>query len=198
MKLIYKGLFKNNSQLPIGILPEGAVRIRAPETLYKQIAVSIITFIPAGMLVALFVVGSYLLHGDLSNVGFNGRGMAVTLLTFIPHEILHAICFGKGAEVELYARPPALLVTCVKPLTKARFIFMSLLPNLVFGWIPLLIWILLPPYHGAGQLLFTASTFAILLGGGDYMNVFYTLMQQPKGSMQQISGINSYWFMPDK
>ena len=198
MKIIYKGFFRDNSQLPVGVLPKNAVRIKAPESLYKQIAVSVITFIPAGLLVGLFVLGSYLLHGDLSSAGFNGWGMGVVLLTFIPHEILHAVCFGRGAEVELFARPPALLVTCVKPLSKARFIFMSMLPNLVFGWIPLLVWMLLPYCGGVSHLLFTASVFAILLGGGDYMNVFYTLFQQPRGSMQQISGINSYWFMPDE
>ena len=198
MKIIYKGFFKDNSQLPIGVLPKNAVKFKTPDTLYKQITVSVITFIPAGLLVALFVLGAYLLHGDTSTVGFNGWGMAVVLLTFIPHEILHAVCFGKGVEVELYARPPAFFVTCVKPLSKASFIFMSMFPNLVFGWIPLLIWMLLP-YHGeASHMLFTASVFAILLGGGDYMNVFYTLQQQPNGSMQQISGINSYWFMPEE
>jgi len=71
-----------------------------------------------------------------------------------------------------------------------------MLPNLVFGWIPLFIWMLLPYHEGTSHILFTASVFAVLLGGGDYMNVFYTLCQQPNGSMQQISGINSYWFMP--
>ena len=198
MKIIYKGLFRDNSQLPIGILPENAVKIRAPESLYKQLAISVVTFIPAGLLVALFVIGSYLLHGNLSAVGFNGWGLAWYFVICIPHELLHAICFGKGAEVELFARPPAWLITCVKPLSKPRFIFMCMLPNLVFGWIPLLVWMLLP-YHGAAShILFTASVFGILLGGGDYMNVFYTLQQQPKGSMQQISGITSYWFMPKK
>ena len=196
VKIIYKGFFRDNSQLPTGILPENAVKFKGPDSLYKQIAVSVVTFIPAGLVVALFVFGSYLLHGNLLSVGFNGRGMAVVLLTFIPHEILHAICFGKGAIVELYARPPAFFVTCVKPLSKSRFIFMSMLPNLVFGWIPLFVWVVLPYYGGVNHLLFTASVFAILLGGGDYMNVFNTLYQQPKGSMQQISGINSYWFMP--
>ncbi|MCL2051714.1 MAG: hypothetical protein FWG91_08320 [Lachnospiraceae bacterium] len=74
MKLVYKGFFKDNSQLPVGVLPKNAVKFKAPDTLYKQIAVSVITFIPACLLVALFVLGAYLLHGDISTVGFNGWG----------------------------------------------------------------------------------------------------------------------------
>ena len=60
MRIIYKGVFKDNSQLPIGVLSENAVKFRVPESLYKQMAISIVTFIPAGLLIALFVVGSYL------------------------------------------------------------------------------------------------------------------------------------------
>jgi hypothetical protein len=198
MKIAYKGLFRDDSQLPIGVLPENATRIKAPVSLHKFIAASTITFIPAGLLIALFVLGSYLLHGGLSSVGFNGWGLMWYFLICIPHEILHAICFGKGAEAELYARPPAWIIVCTQPLSKMRFILMCMLPNLVFGWIPLLIWMLLPYYGGVSHLLFTVSVFGILLGGGDYMNVFNTLHQQPNGSMQQISGSNSYWFTPNE
>ena len=198
MKIIYKGLFKDNSQFPIGVLPENAVKINAPESIHKQMLISLITIIPAGLLVLPFIYGSYLLHGDLSSVGFRFMGMAWYFVVCIPHELLHAICFGKNAEILLFASPPAWMIHCVKPLSKSRYILMCMLPNIVFGWIPLFIWMLLPYYEGISHILFTASVFAIVLGGGDYMNIFYTLKQQPNGSLQQLSGSMSYWFMPEK
>ena len=196
MKIIFKGLFRDNSQFPIGIIPENAVKFKAPESFGKQVLVSLITFIPAGLLILPFVLGSYLLHGDLSSVGFRFLGMAWFFIICIPHELLHAICFGKDAEILLFTRPPAWMIHCVKPLCKSRYILMCMLPNIVFGWLPLFIWMLLPFNEVISHLMFTASVTAILAGAGDYMNVFYTLQQQPKGSLQQLSGVDSYWFMP--
>jgi hypothetical protein len=89
-----------------------------------------------------------------------------------------------------------MFVTSAQPVTKARFIFLSLFPNLVFGWLPLAVWTFLP-YNGAySNHLFTFAFFSILFGVGDYMNAFNAARQMPKGSMQQISGFNSYWYMP--
>ena len=198
MKIIFKGLFKDNSQLPVGVIPENAVKIKAPESVFKQMLVSLITIFPAGLLVLLFVLGSYLLHGNLSSVGFRFLGMAWFFIICIPHELLHAVCFGKDTEILLFTRPPAWLIHCVKPLSKSRFILMCMLPNIIFGWLPLLIWMLLPYNEGISHIMFTASVTAIIVGAGDYMNVLYTLNQQPKGSLQQLSGVDSYWFMPEK
>ena len=115
MKIIYKGFFKDNSQLPIGVLPENAVKFKAPESVPKQILVSLITILPAGLLVLPFVLGSYLLHGDLSAVGFRPLGLAWYFIICIPHELLHALCFGKNTEILLFARPPSWFIHCVKP-----------------------------------------------------------------------------------
>ncbi|MCL2003932.1 MAG: DUF3267 domain-containing protein, partial [Oscillospiraceae bacterium] len=87
----------------------------------------------------------------------------------------------------------SLFVTSTQPITKARYIFMSLFPNLVFGWLPLAVWMVVLPYNSD---LLTFAVFSILFGIGDYMNVFNAVRQMPKGSMQQLSGFNSYWFIP--
>ena len=36
------------------------------------------------------------------------------------------------------------------------------------------------------------------MGSGDFMNIYNTIKQVPKGAMTQISGFNSYWFFEEK
>ena len=200
MKLIYKGIYKNEDQLPKGILPYNAVKFKEPETTGMLILVAALFMLPALILVALIMLSSAFLHGGL-NLQRNSfayiTGLVLSFLTIYPHELLHALCFGKNAEVELFIAPKKLMVFVIstQPVTKMRFIFLSLLPNLVFGWFPLLLWAVLP-YHNISNFVFCFSIMSILFGVGDYLNVFNAIRQMPKGSMQQLSGFHSYWFMP--
>ena len=202
MKLVYKGKFVNEDSLPKGILPESAVKFKEPGTLAKLTLYSSIFVLPALLLVCLFMAVSSLLHGGSSLVIRSGHlliGFLLSALTLLPHELLHAVCFGKDAEVELYIAPKQLaaFVISTRPISKGRFIFLSLLPNLVFGWIPLAIWALLPYLGAFSDVLFIFSVMSVMLGVGDYLNVFNAARQMPKGSMQQLSGFNSYWFMKE-
>jgi len=197
MKLIYRGIFKSNEQLPIGVLPENAVKFKEPKNMAETMIVASIFILPAMLGVFLFLLGSRLLHGNLE-VNVTLIGLLLAMLSLVPHEYLHAMCFGKEAEVELFIAPKqiALFVTSTQPITKGRFIFMSLFPNLAFGWLPLAVWMFLPYNTVFSDHLLTFSVLSILFGIGDYMNVFNAVRQMPKGSMQQISGFNSYWFIP--
>jgi len=197
MKLIYKGLYKSKEQLPVGILPENAVKFKEPDNMAMALIISTLFVIPAFLGVVPFLLGSRLIHGDLT-INLTWLGMIIAALFIIPHEFLHAICFGKEAEVEFFIAPKqvALFVVSTQPITKARFIFLSFLPNMVFGWLPLAVWMILPFNAILSNHLFTFSVISILFGVGDYMNVFNAVRQMPKGSMQQLSGLNSYWFMP--
>ena len=201
MKLVYKSNFKGMDQLPLGELPPDAVKFKEPESM-ETLTVKVILFsIPALPLIALIIMGSRFLHGTF-NFEFVllpfAAGIGISILSLLPHELLHAICFGKGAVVELYIALThgMLFVVSTHPITKMRFIFLSLLPNLLLGWLPLIIWAVLPYVEMYSTILFTCSIINILGGGGDYMNTYNALRQMPKGSMQQLSGFNSYWFMP--
>jgi len=203
LKLIYRGEYRSEDQLPKGNLPQNAIRFDEPETAEALVRRAAWFCVPAGAFIALVVAVSALFSGFVkinpASPAFFA-GMALFLLALLPHELLHAVCFGKDAEVELYIsiKNMMLFVVCAKPISKRRFIFMSLLPNVVLGALPLLVWAALP-YDGVfSNLLFSFSVMAILGGVGDYLNVFNALRQMPKGSMQQLSGFHSYWFLPEK
>ncbi|MGI6151162.1 MAG: DUF3267 domain-containing protein [Christensenellales bacterium] len=201
MKLIYKGNYKGEEQPPKGELPADAVRFDEPETPEELTKAAFRFAVPTVLLVALVVLLSAAFSGGFKLNLFSPYlylGALLFLFALLPHELLHAICFSRGHEVELYVsfRHMMLFVVCVQPISKGRFIFMSLLPNLVLGWLPLLVWAVLPYGEVRSNLLFSFSVMAVLGGVGDYLNAFNALRQMPKGSMQQLSGFHSYWFMP--
>ena len=200
MKLTYRGTFKDAEQLDKGILPENAVKFIEPED-PAQLNIAAAKFlIPAFMLVVILMgISSLIYKGLVFHFTLSGFIIAFILafLTLLPHEYLHAVCFGKGVDVDMYVIPKQAMVFVYSthPISKARFIFMSLLPNIVFGWIPMLVWVILP-YSQLSTVLFIFAAMSISFGGGDYLNTYNASRQMPKGSMQQLSGFNSYWFIP--
>ena len=86
-----------------------------------------------------------------------------------------------------------LFVVGIEDMSKARFVFMSLLPNLVFGWIPYILFLIHPQWMFLGVL----GAISIPMGIGDYYNVYNCLTQVPKGALVYLSGMHSYWYVSD-
>ncbi|MBQ5672013.1 MAG: DUF3267 domain-containing protein, partial [Oscillospiraceae bacterium] len=120
-------------------------------------------------------------------------GLVVPFMTLFPHELLHAVCF-KG-EVELWTnfKMGMLFVVGTEDMSKARFVCMSLLPNLVFGWIPYVLFMIHPQWVFFGAL----GAISIPMGIGDYYNGYNCLTQVPKGALVYLSGMHSYWYVSD-
>ena len=200
MKLIYRGRYTGEAQLPRADLPPGAVPFREPsDTAALNRAAMKWSLLALAAAAALGVVTIPLRGGLVLGAGlWFVVGFAASFLTLLPHELLHGLCFGRGAEVHLFVSPKDLMafVVCTRPVSRGWFIFMSLLPNLVFGWLPFLLWCLTPCGGGWSDVLLWFSFCCISFGGGDYMNVWNALRQMPRGSVQQISGFHSYWYMP--
>ncbi|MHB8130977.1 MAG: DUF3267 domain-containing protein, partial [Mobilitalea sp.] len=88
-------------------------------------------------------------------------------------------------------------VISTHPTSKARFIFLSALPSLVFGILPLIIWLFIPPqFQPLGNIIYSFGLFNLFFGCGDFMNIFNATIQMPKGAITQLSGFHSYWYMP--
>ena len=201
MNLEWKGIYKNVDQLPVGDLPERAVKFKEPDSMLKLNVIASLFVIPVIILIILAIIlKSYLIGEGIYIVYFNFPAIILALLSIFPHELLHAICFPKNQKVQLWLMPAFMgaFVVSTAPISKRRFIFLSLLPNVVFGLIPLIIWLFLPQDTELAAFVFTFSILCLSFGVGDYLNVFNASLQMPKGSIQQLSGMNSYWYMPDE
>jgi len=189
MKLKYKGKFDgNNDLLPHGELEKhkNAVKFKECDDIKKlMIVLNIAALGLIIILAAIFILRT----GDPNKI--STIGMIIACLTLIPHEILHAICF-KG-DVDMYMATGGAFVCGTETMSKFRFIFMSMLPNIIFGFIPFTLFLIFPNLNVLGTLGF----MAIPMGLGDYYNVFNALTQMPKGARCFMEKQNSYWYMPE-
>lgn len=121
-------------------------------------------------------------------------GFGLSVLVLFPHEFLHAICMKEDVYLYTNFKNGILFVTGPEDMSKARFVFMSLLPNLVFGVIPFVLFMIWPELVVLGVL----GALSIGAGAGDYYNVFHALTQMPRGARTYLYQFNSWWYLPEK
>ncbi len=192
MKLHYMGKYNLDPEsLPRGEHMPGAAPFKEVEDTRQM------SLIANGASVVLIVLQGILAAARCRLFLWDARwqlplGCAASMLALFPHELLHAVCFKD--DVYLYTNWAQGLLFVVGPetMSKARFIFMSLLPNLVFGFVPYVVGMIWP------RLIFCLAmgTLCIGMGAGDYYNVFNAATQMPKGSRTYLYGFHSWWYMP--
>ena len=197
MKLTFKKGYDGDVGKPPVRTVEGAVAFREPETIEKLsvIANTLALIITIPLLVAVFFIhgGVRAFSGNFDRFLLHLVIASVAMLISMPvHEILHAICFRENVEFYTYLRKGLMFVIGTESMTKRRFIFMSLLPNVVFGLIPFVLFIFFPSALWLG--LFGATSLGA--GAGDYINVFHAATQMPRGALCYMSSNRSYWYMP--
>lgn len=189
MILHYGGKYTDDSVLPKRNLPVGSVKFREPESMEelgkKAAAISVPIFI---LLAATPLLLGINLKEFLSVSGLLG---VILSLVFAPiHEILHAVCFKEDVYLFTDLKRGMLFVIGTESMTRGRFIFMSILPNLILGFLPYLFFL----YHKEAVVLGAMGIMAVPMGTGDYLNIWNALCQMPKGTKTFLSGMNSYWY----
>ncbi len=199
LKLVWKGKFKDVGDLPIGDLPEGAVMIGETETareIAKTIRISlipVILFLLVVILIRIKIGGFF----SLGNV-INPWGVVLIPFAILPHEFLHAIVFPKGSEIEMWysIKEMTAIVKTNSAISKKRFIFLSILPNIILGFLPLILWIFIPnSMEFWGSILFTFGFIELIMGVSDFMNIYNSIKQVPSRAKIQVAGLNSYWYI---
>lgn len=191
MKLIYKGKFSGSIEdLPHGEHKPGAVQFKEPDMKKFAVIMNVLSFVITLGLLAWVIIktgfeGIYTLSSLIAAI--------LVILSLFPHELLHAICFKH--EVYLYTnlRQGMLFVVGTEDMSKTRFIVMSLLPNIVFGFLPFVLWLVFPGLSFLGIF----GALSIGAGAGDYFNVVNAIMQMPKGARTYLYSFHSYWYMPN-
>jgi hypothetical protein len=199
MKIVWKGKYISKEQLPIVILPSNAVKFKEPSTFLTLNLFAGIFVIPVTIIVgtAFYIKTLLGLTVDFYDM-FDIWGMLIALIMIIPHEFLHAIAFPKQAEVQIWysIKNMMLFAYSTYPTSKLRFIYSSLLPSIIFGVVPLMAWFFIPnEFFQASKTIFSFASFSLILGIGDFLNVYNAAIQMPRNSIIQLSGFHSYWYL---
>ena len=143
-----------------------------------------------GLAMVVMVIFLILVKLRSHGADFSLIGMILAIVCMVPHEFLHAICF-KG-DVEMYngLSQGLLFVYGTEDMSKTRFVMMSLCPNIVFGLIPFVIFMIFPSLTLLGAL----GAVSLGAGMGDYINIFNCLTQVPKGALVYMNGLHTYWY----
>lgn len=187
----YAGRYNGNeSSLPVRKHHPGAAVFREPENAGK---LSLIVNSGAAVLVILLSIPFVLLGRKYihDNALWMAVGSVLAVLSLLPHELLHAVCFKRDVYLYQDLSHGLLFVTGTEDMTKKQFVFMCLCPNIFLGFIPYVIFLLFPSLVGFGIF----GIICTAMGFGDYLNVYNALTQMPKNAVTYQSGMHSYWYL---
>ena len=194
MKLHYKGKYDLNPEsLPHGEHMDGAVPFKEVDDSKKM---AVIANVGCFLIMLILAIPALIrCRGYLADLSIQIMlGGISSMLIMFPHEILHAICFKEDVYLYTNMKQGMLFVVGTETMSKGRFIFMSLLPNIVFGIIPYILGMIFPNMI----YLVVLGILATGMGAGDYYNVYNASTQMPKGSRTYLYQVNSYWYIPQK
>ena len=170
----------------------GAVRFKEPENMNKLAIVANVLSIVIMATAIILLFARCFTAGKFSGISF--WAYILPLGTLYPHEIIHGLCFKGKAYMYTNLKQGMMFVTGGEDFTKTRFIIMSLMPNIVFGFLPYIIFMINPDWVSLGMF----GSLCISMGAGDYINVFNAETQMPKGSLCYMHCFGTWWYMPQK
>lgn len=192
MILKWKGKLSENNTFPKNEVPKNAVRFLNPKFQMEPYlgAIPIIILIIACVLFKRNFIEEYTLNIKGYIIGF-----LLTIPFLIVHEFLHVICLPKEVIAEVFWSPAGISLIPCSPISKGRYAIMLIVPLIVIGLIPLLIWTFIPFNN------ITLSSIIFLLSAGnlggtsiDLYNLYQVIKVMPKNSHMITSETNCYYF----
>ncbi len=124
---------------------------------------------------------------------FVGVGLA---LIFLPiHELIHASFCPAEAIILIYVTGAGISLVPDCKIRKKRYIVMVLMPTLILGMIPIVLWLTLSGMSAViSSILFAFSISNLVVSIGDIYNAILAVAKMPKNAVLVTSGVNCYFF----
>lgn len=197
-KIILKGITQINDPVleEVNERPDGARVLPVSEHFMWT---SLIFAVPVMLLcIALIFVKRYMMQDFPMIRWMIPAGILLGILCCMLHELLHAVLQPQGATAYIGFIPSKFMfyMKCKEPLSKRRFIVMSLLPA-VLGVIPM------AAFLGCEQPMLNSIFWPMAMIGlvspaPDYLNVYHVLKKVPKGAYIQDDTEGMCWFKKEE
>ena len=195
MKLHYmKEYSGNEDDITCTYHREGSVPFKEIQNMKKlALFLNSVSTVLSIIFLVLVVIRQDIPRDLLHNPGFF-LGCLASIFVLFPHELLHAVCFKEDVYLYTNFKQGMLFVVGPEDISKGRFILMSMLPNLVFGFVPFIVYMIWPELTFLGSF----GALSMAMGVGDYYNVINAVFQMPKGARTYLYKTHSYWYMPEE
>ncbi|MBZ9685568.1 metalloprotease family protein [Clostridium estertheticum] len=192
MTLKWKGLLSETNHFPQNNVPKNATQFLNSKSKIKP-------YTPVIPILILVFIAVYLKRNFIGQFNLDIKGIVIGLILTIPfliiHEFLHAVCFTKDCTAEMFYSPVGVSIIPCVPISKLRYAITLVVPAIIIGLIPLLIWTFIPFANTTlNSIIFILSIGN--LGGttNDLYNLSQVIKEMPKGSFMITSGINCYYY----
>lgn len=134
-KIIWCGNKSWDTDFPENTLPNNAKRIERPDNIFKSSL--LYGILPLIFSYAIICIKWFMIGEKAMNPIYVPFGIILGLLLLPVHEVLHGVCYKKGQKVYIgiCLKKFAAFAVCHEPISKRRFVIMSLMPMLL-GIIP--------------------------------------------------------------
>lgn len=179
-----------------GDLPPGAAPLPMPASPGQLMAkAAVVLPLPLAVIFAA-MLGKTLLSGQVViSPLWVAAGVCAGFPGLLLHELLHALPYPKEAVVTIGLYPKALAAVALVsyPLSRGRFILMSLLP-LALGVVPVGLFLLAPAsWLEVNGFLFGFGVMGLISPYPDLYQVYQVLRRTPKGCRLQFWGDGLYY-----
>ena len=205
LNIYYKGFFKEEGQLKCASIKNECTRFEEPEDIDTLMKEGL--FISLPIIFASLIISARTICTVMSDKMCGKNDLIISfiissiILVFelIVHEIIHALLYPNKAVKEIYvtANLSSLFVYCTEPVSKTRFIIITIAPNIVLGMILIALAVVFKNLMMNPAMVFVLSFtgfFSIITGVGDYYNIYNAIYQVPCGAYVFNSGLHSYWY----
>ncbi len=192
MKLVWKGKLTKDKGFPKPEIPKDAKVFLGDENSWYIYIIGIAILI-LGIVLLKFKL-NYFEGLRMKRIGYL-IGLALAFLFMAVHELIHGLSCPRGSTVNYYYSIYGITCYPLSPMTRNRYIFMAIVPAVILGLIPLVIWIFMPvKFVMTNSILFTFSLGSLGGSAADLYNILKTSIKVPKNSYIQASGTKVYWF----
>ncbi|MBR5581597.1 MAG: DUF3267 domain-containing protein [Treponema sp.] len=199
MKIVFKSKL---SQLPSANIPQGWCKLQELSSvrvlttgylLFPLVLLTFLAFFLKGILHDITVSELYA-QTAVPIVSLPTAILLLVAFCFI-HEYIHVCLYPRQSTVYIVPILSRLSISviCQKTMTRNRFLLVCIMPIVVLGVLPLILWLFIPPILVFLNSFFFYFYLVGLFGGvGDLLAVWY-IMKIPATALVQNEGFDTYY-----
>lgn len=192
MKLIWKGKMTAENLFVSKDVPEDAKLLLSDKNAW-------LTYLLIVPILAIAYAGIVIRRPYVEGVAFDKIalfvGVGLSIIFLVVHELIHALCCPSGTTVFVYLTSAGISCVPTCRLKKSRYLLIALMPTVVLGIVPFVIWLCFPSLNEIiSSILFSFSIGSLSMCIGDIYNAILVAIKMKRNSVLITSKTSIYYY----